>query len=99
MNKEFNAGTEVDNGIKPIVIPSASLAQSPMLAAVLNPRNFFRALGIIAFLLISAGYFLWIYNNIGFHLTTKCFLVWGFCLASYTVSSYLIVMCLTDMDV
>ena len=33
MNKELNAGTEVDNGIKPIVLPSASLAQNPVLAA------------------------------------------------------------------
>ena len=31
MNKELNAGTEVDNGIKPIVATSASLAQNPLL--------------------------------------------------------------------
>ena len=34
MNKELNAGTEADSDIKPIVFPSASLAQNPVLAAV-----------------------------------------------------------------
>ena len=62
-------------------------------------KHIFKGLGILAILLLSVGYFLWIYNDIGFHLTVKCFLVWGFCLSSYTVSAYLIVMCLTDMDV
>ena len=36
MNKELNAGTEADNGVKPIVLPSASLAQSPLLSAALS---------------------------------------------------------------
>lgn len=35
MNKELKAGTEADNDMQPIVTTSASLAQSPLLAAAL----------------------------------------------------------------
>ena len=34
MNKELKAGTEADKEMQPIVLPSASLAQNPLLAAV-----------------------------------------------------------------
>lgn len=62
-------------------------------------KLFVKGLIIIAAILISAAYFLWIYNNIGFSFTVRCLFSWGFCLASYTISAYLIKMVLDDFDV
>lgn len=59
-------------------------------------RIIFKVFCVFAFLLISVAYFLWIYNNIGLHFTVKCLFVWGFCLASYTVSAWLIKMLFED---
>ena len=58
----------------------------------------FKILIFVAFLIISAAYFLWIYNETGFSLTAKCLFTWGFGLASYTVSAFLIKMVIDDFD-
>lgn len=39
MNNELNAGTTADSSNQAQLLPSASLAQSPMLPAVLSPRK------------------------------------------------------------
>ena len=58
-----------------------------------------KSLIIIAAVLVSAAYFLWIYNDVGFAFTVKCLFTWGFCLASYTISAWLIIMVLNDFEV
>lgn len=51
---------------------------------------------IIVAILISAAFFLFVYNDVGFAFTVRCLFAWGFSIASYTISAYLIIKMLDD---
>jgi hypothetical protein len=55
----------------------------------MKTKTIFKIITWICVALISVGYFLWIYNHIGFQMTGKHFFIYGFCLAGYTVCLYL----------
>lgn len=48
-------------------------------------KNVIKIFGAISFILMSFGYFLWIYENEGFTISSQCLLIWGFCLSAYAI--------------
>jgi hypothetical protein len=47
-----------------------------------------KSIGLISFLLVSAGYFLWIYGEYGFNFKPYTLFTWGFCIAAYLFCVY-----------
>jgi hypothetical protein len=51
---------------------------------------FLKVMGFICFLLLSAAYFLWIYNQFGFNLKPSILCGWGLCFGTYVFCSYIL---------
>lgn len=49
-----------------------------------------KLLGFLVFTLVSAAYFLHLYNIIGFVFTVKCLFMYGFAIAVWAACSYII---------
>ena len=55
-------------------------------------KIFFTIVSVIAFILASCGYGLWVYHEAGFHFTVRCLISWSLCLVSWLVCTYLLVL-------